>query len=553
MPDAPLGIERLGGHWLLRGLDVVLAALLVAGLVVDPLAFSHGTAIVLVLQAFLLDRRRAMPRLAVATVGTVLASALHGVPLRDLAIQVPFVYGLAALVIVLADSLRRSRGTAMAALQEAERLALYDTLTGLPNRVLFGDRVEHALETTRRDGDAVALLLMDLDHFKEVNDTFGHHVGDLLLKEVGPHLRSELRGGDTLARLGGDEFAILLPGAGAAVAAAIAERLIAALERPFVIGGQALSVGASIGIACSPEHASDGETLLRRADVAMYVAKRAPGRYATYAAEQDEGGADRLALLAELTDAIEEDQLVLHYQPQVDARTGRLFAFEALVRWQHPRRGLLAPTEFVMLAERTGLIRRFTERVLRQAVHQTREWREAGRDVRVAVNISMRNLLDEHLPDLVRDILATEELPPDCLVLEITESALMADQDRTVETIKRLRALGVLVSIDDYGSGYSSIAYLKRLGADEVKIDKSFIMEMASDPSAEAIVRATIDLGHTLGFAVVAEGVEDRETWATLRDLGVDRVQGYEIARPMPAAQVIPWVAAWAEQRLAAV
>ena len=528
-----IGFERLSSSWLMRCLDVALVVLAVTGVVIDPLALSHGIAIVLVVQAFVLDRRSMGVRVALTATLTAAASIIHGVPPRDIAIQVPFVYGLAALVVVLADSLGRSRTTTVAALRQAEHLALYDTLTGLPNRVLFRDRVEHALDLARRDGVSVALLLMDLDRFKEVNDTFGHHAGDLLLSEVGPHLQEELRAGDTLARLGGDEFALLLPGAGGAAATGIATRVLQALERPFMIEGQPLTIGASVGIACSPEHARDAEALLRRADVAMYVAKRGRGSWAMYSAEQDEGGADRLALMADLVAAFDSDRISLHYQPQVDARTGRIVAYEALVRWDHPQRGLLGPDSFVPLAERSGLIHRLTERVLGDAIRQARAWSDAGRDVQLAVNISTRDLLEDHMPDGVRRMLETAGLPPDRLVLEITESALMVDQDRAIANIARLRELGVGVSIDDYGTGYSSIAYLRRLRPTEVKIDRSFVAAARGGGDAHAIVRATVDLAHILGLTVVAEGVEDAETVELLRRLGADRLQGFGIGRPL--------------------
>ncbi len=509
----------------------MLVVLIVTGLITDPLAFSHGVAVVLVIQAFLLDWRAATLRVALAAVLTTAGATIHEAPFHDIAIQVPFVYGLAGLVVLLADSLRRSRGA-------AERLALYDTLTDLPNRVLFRDRVEQALRLAVREGASVALLLMDLDRFKEVNDTFGHHAGDILLSQVGPHLRDELRVGDTLARLGGDEFALLLPGAGAAVASAVAERVLRALGRPFIVDGQPLTIGASIGIACSPEHADDAETLLRRADVAMYVAKRGRGSWAMYAHDQEEGGADRLALMADLASAIDSGQLSLRYQPQIDARSGRVVAFEALTRWEHPVRGLVGPDEFIPVAERSGTIHRLTERALLDAIQHARAWQDAGLDVRVSVNISTRDLLEEHMPEGVRRMLEAEHLTPDRLTLEITESGLMADQERAIRTVTRLRELGVGVSIDDFGSGYSSIAYLRRLRPTEVKIDRSFVAAMGTDPDAEGIVRATIDIAHVLGLTVVAEGVEDAVTRRRLVRLGADRIQGYAVARPMLAADV---------------
>lgn len=534
-------LERIGRHWLLRCFDVALALVVVGGFAFDPLPLSHLAAVVLVLQAFLHQRRAALARVALAAAATAGAALAHGAALEDLAIQVPFVYGLSTLVVLLADTLRRSHGTAIGALRDAERVALYDQLTGLPNRLLFADRRDHALATARRGGDSVALLLMDLDHFKEINDTFGHHTGDLLLASVGPRLREELRDGDTLARLGGDEFAALLPGASAPVAIAITERLIASLQRPFEVGGQTLAIGASIGIACSPDHALDGDTLLQRADVAMYVAKRARGTYATYDASADDSSADRLALMGELTAAIDAGQLLLHYQPQISARTGALTGVEALVRWAHPRRGLLGPGEFVPLAERTGLMRQLTERVLRLAARQARAWRDGGLEVAVAVNISARDLRDPHLADLARAVLRENGLPASAIVLEVTESALLSDQARVVETVALLREIGLGVSVDDYGSGYSSIAYLSRLAPDEVKIDQGFVRALRTDRTAEAIVRTTIELGHALDLRVVAEGVEDRGTWLRLRELGADRLQGYAIARPMPPDDLAAW------------
>lgn len=532
-----LAAERLP-WWCLPCLDVALLVLAVTGAVLDPLALSHGIAIVIVVQAFLLDRRASGIRVGLTAALTAVTSVLHGAPAGDIAIQIPFVYGLASLVVLLADSLRRSRGTAMSALREAERLALYDTLSGLPNRVLFRDRVEHALALARRDGSSVALLMMDLDRFKDVNDTFGHHAGDALLRDVGPHLQGELRPGDTLARLGGDEFALLLPGAGAAVATAVAERVLRALGRPFTVEGQSLTIGVSIGIACSPEHAGDADTLLRRADVAMYVAKRGRGTWATYAADQEDGGADQLALMGELAAAIDAGQLSLRYQPQLDVQSGRVAAVEALVRWEHPTRGVLGPDAFIPIAERSGLIHRLTERVLMDAVRQARAWLDEGRDLQVAVNVSTRDLLEEHMPDSVRGMLEEAGLPPGRLILEITESGLMIDQARAVATVTRLREIGLGVSIDDYGTGYSSIAYLRRLDPSEVKIDRSYVATMRTDADAEAIVRATVDLARVLGLTVVAEGVEDDATRMRLTDLGVDRLQGYAIARPIRAREI---------------
>ncbi|MEX2045900.1 MAG: EAL domain-containing protein [Chloroflexota bacterium] len=541
----PRWIEHAADHWLMRCFDTALAAAIVGGFVFDPLVVSHLTAILLVVQAFLLDRRAAAIRVVVAASATVTAGWLHAVPPQDLAVQIPFVYGLAILVVLLAETLRRSHGTAVGALKEAERSALYDALTALPNRTLLSDRVEHAIASERRVAGSVAgsvaLLIMDLDHFKEVNDTFGHHMGDRLLAEVGPRLHEELRDGDTLARIGGDEFAVVLPGAGEPVAVAVAERIITALEQPFLVGGQSLSVGASIGIACSPVHALDSDTLLQRADAAMYVAKGSRGTYAGYDQSMDDTGSDRLALAAELGEALATTgQLILHYQPLIDP-SGTLVAVEALVRWDHPRRGLLAPGEFVPLAERSGFMRRLTEQVLRLAVGQARDWRAAGRAIAVSVNISTRDLRDPRFVELIREVLRENDLPASTLTLEVTESALMSDQKHVVETVARLREGGLAISVDDYGSGYASIGYLSRLAPDELKIDRAFVSAILTDRTAAAIVRTTIELGRALGIRVVAEGVEDRGTWLRFRELGVDRLQGYAIARPMPPEAIALW------------
>ncbi len=431
----------------------------------------------------------------------------------------------------------------MRAQKALEHQALHDMLTDLPNRTLLQDRLEQAIGAARREGTAVSLLLMDLDHFKEVNDTFGHQSGDGLLRQVGPRLAEKLRAADTVARLGGDEFAVLLPEVDAGGATLVAQKILGALERPFLVEQQPVEVAASIGIAVCPQDGEDADSLLRRADIAMYVAKNNRDGYAVSASEPDQHAPSRLALMAGLRRAIERGELVLHYQPLVSLKTGRATSMEALVRWQHPERGLLAPSEFIPLAERTGLVKPLSDWVLHAALAQGCAWHAAGRDLRVAVNLSVRNLLDPKLPDSISGLLsARSDVNPAWLTLEITESVLMADPERAMKTLLRLQRLGMRLAIDDFGTGYSSLAYLQRLPVDEVKIDQPFVTRMTAEESSAAIVRATIELAHTLGFEVVAEGVENRQTWDLLVESGCDTVQGFYVSRPMPASAVEDWL-----------
>jgi len=424
-----------------------------------------------------------------------------------------------------------------------EHQALHDALTDLPNRVLLHDRLQQAIRAADRNTTSVALLVMDLDRFKEVNDTFGHHTGDQLLEQLGQRLGSVLRASDTIARLGGDEFAVLLPTAALDEAQQIADRLLQVLEQPFTLGGLQLEIDASIGIALSPDHGHDADTLLRRADVAMYVAKRGNVGHAVYTADQDQHSPMRLAMVSELRRAIDQNELSLYFQPKVSLAAGSVTCAEALVRWQHPRHGLLGPDLFVPIAEQTGLIRPLARWVLDAALRQCSRWRHQGLDLAVAVNLSMRNLHDPEVVDTIRQLLTRWGIPPSRLVVEITESSLMADAERAMDVLGRLRAMGVGISIDDFGTGYSSLAYLKRLPVDELKIDKSFVAHIASDDNDAAIVRSTIGLAHDLGLAVVAEGIEDEVTWDYLAGLGCDVAQGYFISRPLPVAAFGDWLA----------
>jgi diguanylate cyclase (GGDEF)-like protein len=433
----------------------------------------------------------------------------------------------------LIDRLRRHA-------EETQHQALHDSLTGLPNRTLFRQEVEAALAARRESATPSAVLLMDLDRFKEVNDTLGHHNGDLLLQAVARRLRSTLRAGDVVARLGGDEFGILLSDGGdRQTIETLAEKMNKALGEPFLVQQMTLEVGASIGIAIAPQDGDDVDTLIQRADVAMYVAKSTFRGHEFYSHDQDTYSPTKLALLGELRTAIEDGQLSVAYQPKVEVESGRIIGAEALVRWNHPRRGFVPPDEFVPVAEHTGLLRPLTLFVLESALEQCARWRAAGFELDVAVNLSVRNLLDVEMPGDVRRLLAKFGLPPSVLELEITESALLADPIRTHGVLQELHEIGVGISIDDFGTGYSSLSYLRRMPVDELKIDKSFVTDMALDENAALIVRSTIELGRNLGLRVVAEGVETREVWEQLAALGCHVAQGYFFGRAVAAPQFL--------------
>jgi diguanylate cyclase (GGDEF)-like protein/PAS domain S-box-containing protein len=421
-----------------------------------------------------------------------------------------------------------------------EYLAHHDSLTGLPNRMHLHREFAHLLSARAPDAPAAALLLLDLDRFKEINDTLGHHIGDLLLQQIGPRLGPVLGAEPgVLCRLGGDEFALLLPAIGAVERAReLAQRMLSALREPFLIDAMQLLMDASMGIAMHPSDGRDSHALLRSADVAMYEAKRKGGGIAVYDRSLDQNSPERLGLIADLNQAIRERQLVLHYQPKLDLRTGRNAGFEALVRWPHPRLGLLKPDAFLELAELSETIHPLTDLVLELAMAQLRAWRDAGIDSSIAVNLSARNLIDDRCVMTIRALMQEYRLEPGALEVEITETALMHDPEQAAVRLDRIAALGVKISVDDYGTGYSSLGYLHRLPINALKIDRLFVTDMRNGVHDAVIVKSTIALAHGLGLIVVAEGVEDAETQDLLQGMGCDQMQGYHLSVPLPPEQL---------------
>ncbi len=445
-----------------------------------------------------------------------------------------FYLGLFRIMLGASRQLRRQAS-------ENHRHARLDALTELPNRRAF---FEHAGQALARpaSGDPAAVMVIDLDHFKEVNDTFGHHHGDLLLQAAAQRIGEAVRDRDVMSRLGGDEFAVLLHGASEDAATEVARRIGAALEQPFTVGGVTMDIGASIGIALSPAHGEDVDALLQRADLAMYRAKERHDGYSLYTPELDSEQPGQISLLGDLRRALEHDEMTLHYQPKASMQTGQVSHVEALVRWERPGHGLQAPSEFIPLAERTGLIKQLSGWVLDAALRQLRGWAETGLELTVAVNLSARNLLEADLPDLVAELLTRHAVPAGQLILEITESAIMADETHSVAVLSRLSELGVRLSIDDFGMGYSSLSHLRRLPVDEIKIDRSFVAHMDSERDDALIVQSTVELAHNLGLRVVAEGVETERTWDRLGELGCDYAQGYFLCRPVPPAELQRWL-----------
>ena len=421
--------------------------------------------------------------------------------------------------------------------------SLHDELTGLPNRSLFRIRAERALERAAEEGGRIAVMLVDLDHFKDINDTLGHHVGDGLLREVSARMIAALPPAITVARLGGDEFAILVPELGdLAEVRRLADQALSRLREPLVAEGIRLGVAASIGFAVYPEDAGSIETLLQRADIALYQAKVNRGEVHGYRSDLDSHSVRRLSLHGDLHEAAQGTDIDFAYQPQVAAETGEVVGFEALMRWQHPVHGPVSPEVFVPLAESSGLIAPLTRRCVRSALLNLAMMRARGHDHCVAVNLSARLLADLELPRWVAEFLADAGVPADRLTIEVTESSITADPNRAMRVLAELRDLGVGLAIDDFGTGYSSLSYLTKLHPDEIKIDKSFVMAMRHDENSAVIVRSTIELAHGLGLRTVAEGVEDQASYDALAALGCDRMQGFHVARPMRANDLLAWL-----------
>jgi diguanylate cyclase (GGDEF)-like protein len=477
-------------------------------------------------------------RVAVLAVPAVCAVAVLGVLYHATTADLP----RGATLLALAAGLGVIARTALTfrevrAAGELRRQARTDDLTGLANRRAFYEALDRA---TQRLGPAASLgvLLVDLDGFKEVNDSLGHHTGDKLLQVVAERLRLLVRSDDVLARLGGDEYAVLLHSVSEPEAEALAHRFRDRLREPVRLGAATLTADASIGVALAPTHASTATGLLQRADLAMYCAKRERTGVAVYDEGRDGEGLHRLEMAAQLRRAIDDGQLVLHYQPKLDLRRNAVTGVEALVRWQHPTRGLLMPDAFIRLAESSGLMTSLTQAVLARALAQCAEWRRAGLDLGVAVNVSPSDLLADDLSGHVEALLAEHRLPAGALTVEVTEDILVQNRDRAVAVLAQLRAAGVGVAIDDYGTGYASLAYLSDLPATELKLDRSFIVSMLASPRVATIVESTIDLGRSLGLVLVAEGIEDDLALQALARAGCDVAQGHHISRPVPAEQV---------------
>src|SRR3989344_2665934 len=487
-----------------------------------------------------------------------------------------------AEVVELGEGFNDMTTNLQALYRNLQSLASSDPLTKLPNRALFQEQLTQAIASTHHDHKPFALCIMDLDHFKEINDTLGHHVGDLLLAQVAERLRTRLRDTDLLARMGGDEFAILLPGLDERHASMAARLLLQALQDPFTVsdsrddardgggttsgtkeverrleqppratpratpgavaGEQSLSIGASIGIVLYPDHGVDTDTLIQRADVAMYAAKRVNTGYAFYDSKLDTHSPSRFTLMGELRRAIEKSQFVFYYQPKIRLDTGEVTGVEALVRWQHPRDGLVLPEVFIPLMEQTGMLRALTPWILGEAMLQARAFQDLDYPVTVSLNLSVRDLQDPQMVETFTEQLQTHGVSPERIEIEITESALMSERERVQDTLARLSALGCKIMIDDFGIGYSSLAYLKNLPVDGIKVDRSFVTTMTRNDNDAAIVHASVDLAHNLGLEVVAEGIETEDVLHRLRELGCDAGQGLYISRPLTADDLLLWL-----------
>ena len=472
-------------------------------------------------------------------IGFALLLAGKTATLADLIVAAVFLAGSGFVLMVARLSVASIAEIKRLAAQEKHR-AMHDDLTELPNRALFRAHIDRAVKNAEPENRRMAVLVMDLDRFKEVNDTLGHYYGDLLLKQVAPRLRAAAGHSSMVARLGGDEFGVLCQVENDAKLATYAQRLIQHVERSFRIEDHDLNISISIGIAIAPEHGDTSELLLQRADVAMYLAKQRNTGFAVYDAEQDRHSLNRLALAGQLRHAIEYEQLMLYYQPQMDIRTGTVHSVEALVRWNHPEHGLLAPSEFLPIAEQTGLIKHLTRWVFDTVLRQAAVWQRSGIDLKVSLNLSVKDLQDPRFIQHIVDELAASRMAPGKVVFELVENAIMADVQ---SVLHHLSGLGARFSIDDFGTGYSSLSYLKKMPVSEIKIDRSFVMGMTVDDNDAVIVRAIIDLAHNMGYQVVAEGVEDKDTLDLLEILGCDVAQGHYLSPALSKTELAEWLA----------
>ena len=442
----------------------------------------------------------------------------------------------------LAETLNQMQGEIAERQRRIVHQAHHDSLTGLPNRWLANDRLTGAIARSRRSGKPFTVAMLDLARFKQINDSLGHHIGDVALKEVARRIVVRARRSDTVARLGGDDFLLILEGTDASASRQFIDELRAALTEPIVLDEMRVSIDFTVGMATFPAHAETPDDLIRRSEIAMYDAKSTHSKIVEYEAGRDEGHLRQLAIVSQLPAALTSNQLSLHYQPKADIATGDVRQAEALIRWTHPEFGFIPPDEFITVIEQSGNISMLTNWVIEQAASQLRDWDDRGIDIRVSINLSALDLLNNTLPQIIEQSLKRHGVPNSRLALEITESAVMRDPEASLNLLSRLRVAGFRLSIDDFGTGYSSLAQLKRLPVDELKIDKSFVMELSEDSGDAVIVKSTIDLAHSMGLKVVAEGIETAAGWEALKHFGCETGQGYLISKPLDAAAFEQWL-----------
>ncbi len=455
--------------------------------------------------------------------------------------------------VMVVDQTHDLREQATSLEHQAQYEATHDPLTNLPNRILLRDRLDQSVHAGVRDNKRFALFILDIDHFKEINDTLGHYSGDRLLRRIALRLKGTVRDSDTVARLGGDEYALLLRNIkGNDDVKVIVSKVLKAFQEYFLLDGMKLVVQVSMGIAIFPDHGKDADTLLQRADVAMYVAKHEKSKYAIYSPKFDRQNPKRLTLMGELKQAIDNQDIAIYFQPKIDVSNGRMkiHGVEALARWPHPEHGIIPPDEFIPLAERTRLIDDLTYLVLKKGIQTLVNWHDRGLKIDIAVNISPSTLLNYDLPDVLTGFLANYDIESSFITLEITEGTFLKNPPRALEILNKLHEMGISLSIDDFGTGYSSLSYLRKMPVSEIKIDKGFVMDMLVNESDAVIVKTTIELAHNLGMKVTAEGVETKEIALKLQELGCDRLQGYYFSKPCSEKEFLSWVESRIKKRL---